>query len=254
GREWQAVVTKGDGTWRLHRYGGRNALDWTCDGLTYNEPARARWAGVVGSMPVADGRWHHVAGVYDGERSYLYVDGQLDASRGATGSINTGTHPVCIGHNAEQSRGGRNSLGTVDDVRVYKRALSADEVKALAGVPGAGGPIAPAAPTAPTAPAAPAAPTSPTQDLVAHWKLDDRQGAVAKDSSGNGNDGTIKGAAKWTRGKRNGALLLSGEKSCVRIENEAPFDITERITVAVWMKSPPFTKEHQAIVTKGDDA
>jgi hypothetical protein len=151
--------------------------------------------------------------------------------------------------------GDRQSLtGLIDDVRIYNQALTAEQVKELA----RGRVAAPTAvPTASPTAAPTAAPTATPKagvGLVAHWKLDDRQGTVAKDSSGNGNDGAIEGSAQWTKGKRAGALYLSGKKSQVEIANETPFDITERITVTAWIKSPPFTREHQAIVTKGDDA
>ena len=33
-------------------------------------------------------------------------------------------------------------------------------------------------------------------DMVVHWKLNDGSGTIAKDSSGNGNDGTFNGAPK----------------------------------------------------------
>ncbi len=42
--------------------------------------------------------------------------------------------------------------------------------------------------------------------IVAHWKLDDKAGTVARDSSGNGYDGTLLGNATWIVGKVGGAL------------------------------------------------
>lgn len=39
--------------------------------------------------------------------------------------------------------------------------------------------------------------TCASAELVGHWKLDDGTGLVAKDSSGNGNDGTLNGGTQW---------------------------------------------------------
>jgi ferric-dicitrate binding protein FerR (iron transport regulator) len=44
--------------------------------------------------------------------------------------------------------------------------------------------------------------------LVLHWKLDDAQGALARDASGNGNDGTVVGTPGWGAGHAGGAFDL----------------------------------------------
>jgi hypothetical protein len=75
---------------------------------------------------LGDGAWHHVAAVWDGSTMYLYVDGVLDASRAAAPTTITGTRALTIG-----SIGGASdwTSATLDEVRVYDRALSAAEVK-----------------------------------------------------------------------------------------------------------------------------
>jgi hypothetical protein len=45
--------------------------------------------------------------------------------------------------------------------------------------------------------------------LLGYWTLDEDSGAIAADSSGNGHDGTIKGAT-WTPGKSGSALSFDG--------------------------------------------
>jgi hypothetical protein len=54
----------------------------------------------------------------------LYVDGKPDASKSASGSLNVSAVNVYIGGSATQSFN-----GLVDDVRIYDRALSADEIR-----------------------------------------------------------------------------------------------------------------------------
>jgi hypothetical protein len=52
--------------------------------------------------------------------------------------------------------------------------------------------------------------TSVRAKLVAHWKLDDKTGTTARDSSGNGYDGTLLGSATWIVGMVNDALEVTG--------------------------------------------
>jgi len=70
------------------------------------------------SASIASG-WHHTVLVYDGSVIKLYVDGVLKDSKQFTGPINSSANNLLIGN-------GFNS--TIDNVKVYSRALSADEV------------------------------------------------------------------------------------------------------------------------------
>ncbi len=81
--------------------------------------------GTVGQL--SSQQWYHLAGVYNGSQMILYVDGQAVATRDYTGNI-TGYNTVLrLGIN-----GGLTEPmdGKIDDVRIYNRALSADEVAA----------------------------------------------------------------------------------------------------------------------------
>ncbi len=120
-KAWQSVVTKGDSTWRLMRDNSNNALAWYTTGTT--TPVLA------GSVNVNNGAWHHVVAIYNGSTSYLYVDNALDTSVSTSGTLANTAHAVWIGNNAEQTA--REFDGTMDDVRIYGRALSATEVSTL---------------------------------------------------------------------------------------------------------------------------
>jgi serine/threonine protein kinase len=123
---WQALVTKGDTAWRLHRSGDTECLEFACNGLQSSEGGAAS---VQGNRVVSDGRWHHVVATYDGRRMALYFDGALDGSCPASGRLQTNDQPVCIGDNAEQP--GRYWTGWIDDVRIYSYALNEAEIAAL---------------------------------------------------------------------------------------------------------------------------
>ena len=72
---------------------------------------------------------HHLAGVYDGRKLRLYVDGALVAEREATGAIVDSPAPVTIGRIA----GGAGTFdGTVDGVRISPEAKDAAAIRASA--------------------------------------------------------------------------------------------------------------------------
>jgi len=126
-KEYQAIVTKGDSAWRIQRNQNTDTLEFACSGLAI--PGGDQWGSLYGNSSVNDGKWHHVAGVYDGRNMYIYVDGEVDSAQPASGPISTNDHPVYIGENAEVT--GRFWNGLIDDVRVYNGALGRDEIKAL---------------------------------------------------------------------------------------------------------------------------
>jgi outer membrane lipoprotein-sorting protein len=95
-----------------------------------------------------------------------------------------------------------------------------------------------------------------TGKLVGWWKFDESTGTIASDSSGNGNNGTLKGNPVWRPqgGKTGGAIELSGKGDYVEISNESAFDITGQITVSAWVNITDVPQEWTGIVTKGDSA
>jgi hypothetical protein len=125
-KEWQAIIAKGDSAWRMQRVRQTDNLEFACSGLAV---PGTEWGDIYGNMSVNDGQWHHAAGVYDGSKLYLYVDGKLDVSSNASGDINVNDHPVYIGENAEQT--GRFWNGLIDDVRIYNYAISGEQITSL---------------------------------------------------------------------------------------------------------------------------
>ena len=47
-------------------------------------------------------------------------------------------------------------------------------------------------------------------ELVGYWSFDEGSGAIAKDGSGNGNDGTLENGTAWTDGKFGYAVQFDG--------------------------------------------
>ena len=66
------------------------------------------------------------------------------------------------------------------------------------------------------------------------WLLDEGKGDTAKDSSGNGNDGTLQGA-KWVKGQVGTALSLNGASDRVVIPDADSLDCPEAWTITAWV-------------------
>ncbi len=120
-RDWQAILTKGDSCWRLHRYANTDQLSFGTGGS-----ANVAADDLAGVRSVNDDKWHHVVAAYDGFCKYLYIDGALDAWKPYTAGFDKNDQPVMIGNNSEQPT--RQWGGSIDEVAIYQRALSPAEV------------------------------------------------------------------------------------------------------------------------------
>jgi hypothetical protein len=87
--------------------------------------------GFRGDTVLNTGQWYHVAGTWDGAQVRIYLNGILDNDPPDSYSLtlNTDTRDLYIG-----GRSGTDLLnGTLDDVRIYNRALTLEEVSDLVG-------------------------------------------------------------------------------------------------------------------------
>jgi hypothetical protein len=97
-----------------------------------------------------------------------------------------------------------------------------------------------------TSPAAPS-----TTGLLAHYTLD---GNVL-DSSGSNLNGTISGNPVYLAGMAGQALNFDGTGDYVDCTNHVKWDaITDKLTVAAWIRVDVFDVTYQPIVTKGDNS
>jgi len=70
--------------------------------------------------------------------------------------------------------------------------------------------------------------------IVGQWLLNETSGTVAKDTSGNGNDGEIIGKANWVNGKFGRALELDGTSTGLKV---APGLELKNFTAVLWVNS-----------------
>lgn len=72
-----------------------------------------------------EGNWYHVVGLYDGQVLMLYVNGKLKKSLASEGSITEYDSDLYL---AKQANVGTTTPGSMDNVRIYNRALSESEI------------------------------------------------------------------------------------------------------------------------------
>jgi hypothetical protein len=165
---WMGIAGKLSGnTYRgfgIGRYSNNGFIFFTGSGGYYLDG--------VYSRPFTDSEWHHVAGVRDGRVMDLFVDGR-------SAFFNPYEKPEFLdsGQNAfigrqVSDRANHMFEGLLDDVRIYRRALSESEVAAaMKTLPG------------------------PDPTLAGYWNLDEGAGPFAGDSTGNGNLGRLASTA-----------------------------------------------------------
>ena len=93
-----------------------------------------------GNIPVNDGLWHHVAGAYDGTQYTVYIDGRIVTTAASAGTLQGGATAYygAIGAHFKRSDGAPKMFfkGMIDDVRIYDRVLSEEEMREVSGLAG----------------------------------------------------------------------------------------------------------------------
>lgn len=124
------------------------------------------------STTVDDAKWHFITGRYDGSELSIWVDGvQENAVYVPNLTLNTTTYGLDIGGHCNGASP-YFFAGSIDDVRLYDRALSASEIQAdmnaavSATTPGATTPPPPAPAPAPSPAPAPPPPPPPPPDTT----------------------------------------------------------------------------------------
>ena len=86
---------------------------------------------VVYPTALQKNKWYFAAATLDGNTFKLYIDGNLAASKATTNTPYNNNQPVFVG--AQQTTSGFDNFlhGSLDDVRVYSRALTQAEITAL---------------------------------------------------------------------------------------------------------------------------
>lgn len=98
--------------------------DGSLNGYWYGTSPEGYHSSGAGTVPL--NQWSHVVAVWDGSYVKLYINGVQKNAVQVTGAGNSATATILGAENTS-----RQFKGKIDEVRVYNRALSADEAKQL---------------------------------------------------------------------------------------------------------------------------
>lgn len=175
-------------------------------------------------------QWLHVAATFDGSTMKIYVNGVEDISR----TYSPFTIGTISGNLVLASMDGiQRWQGLLDEVRLYNRALSKEEVTLAMN----GSPIL-------------ETPTPIPSNLVGHWKMDEGNGNQLIDHSGQVNNANVANTSgmSWIAGRDNLGLRLGGNNVGL-VPHHPSLEFSNAITVAVWIK--PTAVGRRTIVSKG---
>lgn len=119
----QAGIEKGD--WALGEYSIYPVYEGGTVVQFFDLPPACGDAGIRGRSIQGD-EWHYLAGVWDGKKIYLYINGELERSGECAGTLKTNNQGLYIGSRLGNQR---FLTGTVDEVRLYNRALTQAEIQ-----------------------------------------------------------------------------------------------------------------------------
>lgn len=168
--------------------------------------------------PLVLNNWNHLVGVYDGSILSLYSNGALLGSSLGNLSLSNIVQNLFFG---KEGSNGRFYKGSIDDIGIWNRALTQQEITNLynssAYVPCA----------------SPAFPANLANGLVGYWPFC----GDANDESGNGNNGTVNGATLTSDrfGNPNSAYDFDGVNDYINIGNPIGTQTTD-FSVSFWAK------------------
>ena len=173
-------------------------------------------------------KWTHIVGTYGGNEAILYINGNLVKTNFAGGTLKSNTLPLRIGGSTENIMSYFN--GKIDEVRIYNRKLTADEIELL---------YNDAPPNNNTEP-------DLNNGMVAYYPFN----GDSKDESGNGNDGVVNGAAltKDRFGIDNSAYNFDGENNYIEVANSNSLN-PDYISISAWV-NPTINNNDSPVVTK----
>ncbi|MDP4009584.1 MAG: DUF2341 domain-containing protein [Candidatus Shapirobacteria bacterium] len=176
------------------------------------------------------GEWTHVAIAWDGSSTLVkyYINGALVGTYDGTKTsiVYDNNNPVYFGQNAG---GGEKLSGSLDEVRIYNRALSPSEVSQLYNW--APGPIG-------------------------YWDFNENVGTTAYDKSGNNYSGSLGAdnySPTWDIGKYGSGLKFNGNQfvNLTRFANKGISVNLSNFTVSTFIKPTLINGNSKAIYVEG---
>jgi len=200
-------------------------------------------ASSVGAKEKVVGRWVHLAGVLTADKKLqIYVNGKISGTGKAGGFIAADPHQAMeIGADDGGAVGAYKSpykfSGVIDEVRIYHRALTADQIAKHHATPGQA--------------------AGEEADLVLCYSFDKGDAA---DDSGNKNDGVVTGAQS-VQGKSGKAMKFVGKErgapsaiKCHWVE-EIPLHVRAMVLAGktLFIAGPPDWVDEEEVFKRPDD-
>jgi hypothetical protein len=85
---------------------------------------------------------------------------------------------------------------------------------------------------------------------VGDWAFNEGHGTLAHDYSGHHNEGTLEGAAQWTRGRFQDGLSFDGSTAAVHVPDSASLE-PANVTVSAWVDASASPGVYRYVVAKG---
>lgn len=190
------------------------------------------------SASVTDNQWHLATTTYDGTTLRLFLDGVQIGSTTVAGAFAANTENVSIGAEKSSSTSRYFLNGSLDDARVYNRALSTTEVSALYNQYDPGVNV-----------------DAGQSGLVGEWKMDGN----ANDSTPNRDNASMgSGVTAGTdrEGKSTSALNFDGTANAyAALGSPAALNSGSGLSISGWVKfNPAGMGVYQVLISKGADS
>ncbi len=229
--DYGSIVTKftdgGADTKRAYRL-NQQISSGTMQFCSGNTGAPAGTVCITSSSQITANTWYHVVGVKSGTEGFIYINGvQVAYSSSMPSTIFNTTASALIGYSGSATAQ-QYFTGNLDEVRIYNRGLSQTEVVSL---------------------------YNWTPTPVAYWKLDEKTGTSAIDSSGYANTATLTNSPTWINGKYGSGVSFSGNNQYITIADDSDFDFgdDENLTISLWFKHPTASSQ-EVILSKFNEA
>ncbi len=212
--------------------GGADGFLLDIGGNNNNKYIRAILAGQSDNQPTSSefisetNTWYNIIVTYDGIAVRFYVNNELDTVLDISGESLLNSLPLRFGANSLLIDNFFNGL--LDDIAIWNRALTPEEVQELY----TGEPVAPPVSCTPL-------PVNLQQGLVGYWPFCGN----ANDESGNGNDGVVNGATLTEDrfGNANAAYGFDGVSNYIEIQDNDNLDLTNQFSISAWVEIPDYS-------------
>jgi len=161
--------------------------------------------------PLTVGTWTHVVMVHNGAKDIIYFNGAQVNERNAAGTLDKTKYPLGIGYDPINNDNFFD--GSLDDVQIYNRALSAAEIAALYGA------------------------QNPAPSIAGNLVADYKASGNANDATAYNNHAIVQGAQLTSDrfGKANQAYSFNGVNQSLLAAN-SPQQNSPNTTISFWVK------------------